>query len=130
MFDQSRRNHCGGPHPTEKFFKQHIKEKGYNQPPFNQSNNKHNECNGSKTNTQFRCGSENHFIANFPKPDTLDKKVHWNKENTKTCAYRSKKIDKTLENSTYQREPQEIHSSMARMSYNVEIPKINQGDSS
>ena len=29
--------------------------------------------------------SEDHFIANLPKPDTLDRKVLWNMENTKTC---------------------------------------------
>ena len=33
---------------------------------------------------------------NCPKLDTLDKKAHWNTENTKTCLYRSTKIIKTF----------------------------------
>ena len=31
-----------------------------------------------KTTVCFRCGLEDHFIANFSKPDSLDKKVYWN----------------------------------------------------
>ena len=55
-----------------------------------------------KPDSCFRCGSEDHFITNFPKPDTSDNKVHWNTEKPKTCTYRSTKIDKTSENSTYE----------------------------
>ena len=51
------------------------------------SNNKQNERNGRKPNTCFRCGSEDRFIANCPKQDTLDKKAHWNTENPKIHAY-------------------------------------------
>ena len=40
----------------------------------------------SKPNTCFRCVLDDHFIANFPKLDTLDKKVHWNTEKPKNCA--------------------------------------------
>ena len=40
----------------------------------------------------FRCGLEDHFIGKFPKLDTSDKKVHWNTEKNKTCAYRSKQV--------------------------------------
>ena len=78
------------------------KEKGYKKPTFNphNSNNKHNENNSWKPNTCFRCGSEDYFIVNCPKPDTLDNEVHWNMEKPNTRAYISKKIDKTLENST------------------------------
>ena len=70
-------DHCGGSHPTEKLFNQQRKEKGYKKPPFNpyNSNNKCNECNSQKPNACFKCGPEDHFIANSPKPDTLDKKL-------------------------------------------------------
>ena len=94
-FDQSSYSHCGGSHPTDKFFKQQQKYKGYKKPPFNirYSNNGHNERNGRKPNTCFRCGSEDGYITNFPKLDTLDDKVHLNTEKPKTCVHRSKKID-------------------------------------
>ena len=71
----------------------------YNKPPFNprNSNNMHNECNGWKQSMCFICVSEDHFIAIFPKTIDLDKNVHWNTEKPKTCSYRSRKIDKTLE---------------------------------
>ena len=100
---QSRWCHCGGSHPTVKFFRQQQKEKGYKKITFNphNSNNKHNKRNGWKPNTWFRWGSEDHFIVDCLKPDTMDKKVHWKKENPKTCAYILMKIDKTLENITY-----------------------------
>ena len=45
----------------------------------------------------LRCVLEDHSIENCLKLDTLDKKVHWNKENTKSRAYRSAKIDKSSE---------------------------------
>ena len=109
-FSRSRRSYCGGSHPTETFFYKQRKEKIYNKPPFNprNSNNKRNEFNGRKPNTCFRCVSQDHFIANIPKPDTSDKKVHWNMENPKTCAYRLKKIQKMLEISTDKSESQKI----------------------
>ena len=90
---QSQCSHCGGLHPTDKLFKQHREGKGYKKLPLNpcNSNNKRNECNRQKPNTCFRGGSEDPFIANFPKPDTSDKKVHWNTEISITCAYRSMK---------------------------------------
>ena len=43
--------------------------------------------------------------------------------NPKTCAYRSTKMDKTLDNNTEQNESQKIYESMACMSYNVEITR-------
>ena len=46
-----------------------------------------------------RYGSEYHFITNYSKLDTLDKKFHWNTINPKTHAYILTKIDKMLENS-------------------------------
>ena len=49
----------------------------------------------------------------------LDKKVHWNTEKPKTRAYRSTKIDKMLENSTYQSKSQKIYASMAHISFNA-----------
>ena len=73
---------------------------------------------------------EDNFIAKFPKPDTSDKKFHWNTGKPKTCAYRSTKIDKTPENSTDQSESQNIYASMAHMSSNAEIPRRDFGDSS
>ena len=53
--------------------------------------------------------------------------THWNKENTKTSAYVSKKIDKTPEKNTYESKSQKIYASMARVSSNIEIPIINYG---
>ena len=50
-------------------------------------------------------------------------------EKPKSCAYRSKKRDKTSEKSTYQSEWQKIYASMARMFSNVEISRIYFGDS-
>ena len=99
-------------------------------PPFNShnSNNKCNGCNGRKPNNCFRCGLEDHFIANFLKPDTLDNEVQRNTEKPKTRAYRSKKINKTLKNSTYKIKAHNIYTSMEHMSYNVEIPRNNYGD--
>ena len=61
--------------------------------PFNPQNSykKYNEHNSQKPNMCFRCGLEDHFIANFSKPGISNKKVHWNKEKHKTCAYILKK---------------------------------------
>ena len=73
----------------------------------------------------FRCGSEDHFVANFPKPDASDKKIHWNTENLETRAYISNKMDKKSENSAYERESQKIYASIVRKSSNVEIHKKN-----
>ena len=73
---------------------------------------------------------EDNFIANFPKPETSDKKVHWNNKNPKTCAYRSKKIDKISENSTDQNYSHKIYRSMAHMYSNSENPRRYFGDSS
>ena len=70
---------------------------------------------------------EDNFIANFPKLDTSDKKVHCNMENPKICAYRSTKIDKTLEKITYESESQKIYASMARMSTSEEINRRDYG---
>ena len=77
----------------------------------------------------FRCGSEKHFIANFPKPDTSDKKVHWNMEKPKSCVYRLTKIYKTLEKSTGESQSQKTYVSMTRMSTNAESTRRNYGDS-
>ena len=102
MFAQSRDIHCGGSHPTEKFFKQHRKDKGHNKSSFNSrnSNNKRTESKSQKPNMCFRCVLEDNCIANCLKQDTLENKVHWNTENPKTCAYISTKIDKMSEKST------------------------------
>ena len=78
----------------------------------------------------FRCASDYHFIKKIPKPDTLDNKVHWNTKKPKTCAYRSTKIDKTSENSTYKGKSHKIHTSITRMYTNVESCEISFGDNS
>ena len=78
----------------------------------------------------FRCGSKNNFFADFPKPDTLDKKVYLNMEKHKTCAYISTKIDETLENSKDKSESQNIYVSMSQMSSNADSPRRYFGDSS
>ena len=132
IFSQSGYIHFVFLHPTEKLFKQYIKEKVCKKPPLNSCkyNNKRNEHNGWKRNKCFRCGSEGHFIVNFLKQDTLDKKVHCNLETHKTCVYRSTSTDKTLENSADQTKSQKICASMERVFFNVEIPRSNFGDSS
>ena len=60
FFSQLRCSHCGGSHPTEKFFKKRIKDKVHNKfsPYFNprNSNNDRTENNGWKPNTCFRFG--------------------------------------------------------------------------
>ena len=63
-------------------------EKGYKKSSFNSrnSNNKCTERNGQKSNLCFICGLEDQFIKNCQKPDTSDKKTHWNTEKTKTHA--------------------------------------------
>ena len=124
IFSQSRCSHCGGSHPTEKCSKKQIKDKVKNKSIFNSRkfNNKRTERDCWEPNTCFRCGSEDHFIANFPKPDTSDKKCYWNMENPKTCAYRSNKIYKTLDNCTDQSDSQNMCASMSHMSSNTEIP--------
>ena len=63
---------------------------GYKKLPFNPRNfnNKRNERNGQRPNTYFRCGLEDNFIANCQKPDTSDKKVHWNTKKLKNGVYR------------------------------------------
>ena len=129
---QSRCSHCGGSHVTVKYFKQNRKDKGHKKSPFywRNSNNKSNKYNCRKPNTCFRCGPEDHFIANFLKLETSDKKVHWNMEIPKNSAYRSMKIDKTLENSKYKSESQMIYTSMEHLSPNAEIPRRYIVDSS
>ena len=89
-------SHCGVSHPTKKLFKQQKKNKGNNKSTFNSrnSNNRHTEHNGQKPNTYFKCGLEDHFVANFQKPDTSDKKVNCNMENPKTSAYIYIEMDK------------------------------------
>ena len=116
----------------KKCFKQQRTEIYYKKQPLNprNSNNNRNKRNNWKTNACFRCGSEDHFISNFLKLDTSDKKVHWNMLNPKTRAYRSTKTDKTPEISTDLTNPHKICVYMARMSSNVEIPISDFGDSS
>ena len=79
-FSQSRCINFGVSQLTETLFNHVAVAVGYNKPPFNprKSNNKRNERNGYKQNMCFRYGSENHFIANCTKLDTLDNEVHWN----------------------------------------------------
>ena len=80
------------------------------------SNNKYTKHNGHIPNTYFRCGLEDNFITNCQKPETSDKKVHWNTEKSKTHAYRYMEMDKMSDNSIDQSECQKIYTSMAPMS--------------
>ena len=70
----------------------------------------------------FRCGSEDHMIAKFPKPpkdnENLRKQVHFNKKGNRVCNNRKNNSD------------QKIYASMARMSDNDKCPSENFGDSS
>ena len=70
----------------------------------------------------FRCGSEDHLIANFPKPpkdnEKRRKKVCFNEKGNR--AY----------NNGENNSDQYIYASMARMSSNDECPSENFGDSS
>ena len=76
----------------------------------------------------FRCGSEDHFVAKCPRLETSDKKLHWNTEQPKTRAYKSKKIDKTSEKSIDESEPQKIQTSLEHMYTNEEIRRRDFGD--
>ena len=78
----------------------------------------------------FRCGLEDHLITNGLKPETLDKKLHWNTEKPKTRAYISKKIDNTSEDSTDEIKSQNIYAYMVQMSINAEIIRKKHGYSS
>ena len=108
IFSQSRCNHCEGSHIYEKSFNKNRRYKGNKKSHFSSrnsnttTNNKHTELNGWKPNTSFICVSEDHFIKNCSKPDTSEKKVHWNTTDTKNYGYISTKIDKTLDNNTDQ----------------------------
>ena len=115
-------SHYGVSHPTKKLFKQQRNNKGNNKSTFNSrnSNNRHTEHNGQKPNTYFKCGLEDHFVANCQKPDTLENKVNWNMENPKNRAYRYMEMDKMSDNSMYQSEYQKIYMSMAPMYSNAE----------
>ena len=116
----------------KKLFRKQRNEKGYNKPPFTprNPNNKRNNSNGQKTNKCFRCGLESHFIDIFLKPDTSNKKFHWNTKKPKICAYISKKIDKTPENITEEIKSQKIYAPIAHMYSNSKSPRNNYGDRS
>ena len=125
-------SHYGVSHPTKKLFKQQRNNKGNNKSTFNSrnSNNRHTEHNGQKPNTYFKCGLDDHFVANCQKPDTLENKVNWNMENPKNRAYRYMEMDKMSDNSIDQSECQKIYTSMAPMSSNAESTRRYFGDSS
>ena len=53
------------------------------------------DCSNQTTDIHFRCVLEYHCIADFPKPENLEKRAHWNTDKPKTCAY---KIDKNIYN--------------------------------
>ena len=69
----------------------------------------------------FRCGSEEHLIAKFPKPPKENEKqknqVHFNEKGNFAFNNRKNNSD------------QKIYASMARMSVNDECPSGNYGDS-
>ena len=76
----------------------------------------------------LRCGLEDYWISDFPKPENPEKRFHPNVEKTKTYAYRSKKIDKELERSTKRNEAHKIYEYIARIPSNVESPRRDFGD--
>ena len=74
-FFESWCSHCGYSQPTGKCFQKQRKYKGNNKSTVNSnnSNDKHIKHKSWKPNMFFRCGSEDHFIANYQKPDTHGK---------------------------------------------------------
>ena len=128
---RSRCSHCRGSHPGAKFFKQHRNKIEYKKLHYNKhkSNNMYIERNSGRPTTCFRCVSEDHFIANLPKPETSDEKVHWNTKDPKTRAYRSTKTDNISENISDKINSNKIYAYMTCMSTNAENLRRNYGDS-
>ena len=54
--------------------------------------------------------------------NTQSKRVLWNADKQKTCAYKSTKIDKKIGQEYRKNKSQEIYASMSRMNSNVESP--------
>ena len=78
----------------------------------------------------FRCGLEDHWIADFPKQENPEKRFHLNTEKTRTFVYKSTKKYMAPDKSTERKESQKIYACMARMYYNVENPRRYFWDSS
>ena len=59
------------------FFKQQRQGKGNKKSSssFNSHKNKSNECDNINPNMCFRCGSEDHYIADYTRPEILENKV-------------------------------------------------------
>ena len=83
------------------------------------SDNRQMECTPRKC---FRCGSEDHMIAKFPKPPKDNEKhrhqVYFNEKGNRACDNGKNNDDK------------KIYASMAQMSSNDERSSENYGDSS
>ena len=100
----SRCRNCGGSNPHEKCFKQ--QRTGNRNKKFSsylnsrEPKNKRIKRNNQRPHTCFRCGTEDHYIANCQKPENAEKRVHRNTKDPKTCVLKSKKIDNALEKST------------------------------
>ena len=62
----------------------------------------------------FRCGLEDHWIADCPKPENSRERGLWNTDMAKTFFYKSTKIDKSLDKNAEQNEPQKIYVSMEK----------------
>ena len=108
----------GNNHSAEKCFKsiRHEKEKART---FGASDNRQTERTSRKT---FRCGSQDHLIAKFPKPpkdnEKRRKKIRFNEKGNHEC------------NNSKNNSDQNIYVYMARMSSNDEFLSGNFGDSS
>ena len=61
---------------------------------FNSRNNKGNKRKNRNPNTWFRYGSKDQYIANILKLENSEKKVVWNSDNPKACAYKLTEVDK------------------------------------
>ena len=103
-FSHSKCSRCGASNPSEFVLNNTEREREIRKfiSYFNSRIPKNNRTKHSNlnTNTCLRYGSEVQWIANCPKSKKIEKRVHWNTEKTKTCAYKSTKIDKALEKIT------------------------------
>ena len=116
---QAKCTFCGSNnHSAEKCFKRIRKEKEKAR-AVDVSSNRNSERLPQKF---FRCGSEDHMIAKFPKPpkdnEKRRKQIFFNEKGNRAC-------DNSEDNDDHK-----IYASMARMSSNDERKSVKYGDSS
>ena len=116
---QTKCTFCGGTYHSAKECLKRIRKEKEKAPAVNASKNRQTKRTPRKC---FRCGSEDHFIAKFPKPpknnDKRRKKVSFNEKVNRAC-------DNDENNSN-----QKIYISMAHMSGNDKFCSESFGDSS